>query len=90
MKIINRKEQLNTEQVELLDIFESEGGYFYQIHLADGANYVIICLNDESRGILGMKQGAKTISEIVKYLHTIADIKTIHRKSDTVLVLESK
>lgn len=88
MKVVNRKKERDT-YVEELDIIESSGGYFYQIHRLEENKYVIICINDSVRGVIGAEAELKSVSEAFNYIETIVtDIEDIHKHDNTQLVLE--
>jgi len=87
LKIINRK-NMGTKGVKELDIIETES-HFYQIHCLECDKYVIICLSNATRGVIGVNQDLKTVDEEYAYLaRHVGLVKEIHRADDTMLVLE--
>lgn len=78
---------MGTKGIKELDIIETDS-HFYQIHCLEPDKYIIICLSNDTRGVIGAKQNLKTVEEAYAYLANIGTVKEIHKTEDTMLVLE--
>lgn len=93
MKTITRKTE-QTKNVEELDIIESTSAKFYQIHRIYtseyGYQFVAVCLNSTAYNLIGYDENCRTAQDLYYFLKTEhCDINTIHRSSETQLVLEN-